>query len=114
MASSVQRAHPVRFWEFATYEVPSLIVLLALGWITILSLTHPGILSLTHSGVPGTVISTASLLIALGAAYVALTEFLLYGALSSFCIGLAFLLFGGGHIGMRLVPLLAGWESQVN
>lgn len=100
--------------RIALYEVPSLAILVALGWVTFVSATRPDLLSLAHSGVLGTVITTASLLIACGAAYVALTEFLLYGLFSSLCIGLAFLVFAGGHIGLKLLPLLGGWENHVS
>ena len=101
-------------WQFSAYEIPALIMLLALSALTVLALTHPGSMQLTRSGVLGGAITTASLLIAVGAAYVALSEFLLYGSLSSLWIGLAFLVFVSSHVGMRLVPLLAGWEHHIN
>ncbi|MBV9282427.1 MAG: hypothetical protein JOZ41_20300, partial [Chloroflexi bacterium] len=91
MASGVRPAPGRRDWPLGGYEVPALVVLLALGWVTIVSIVQPESVLLTHSGVLSAAISTAFFLIALGACYVALTEFLLYGWLSSLCIALAFL-----------------------
>jgi signal transduction histidine kinase len=114
MFAGLRRARARQQSRFAAYDVPSLLLLLALGWLTLVSVTHPNQLSLTHSNVLSAAIATGSLLIALAATYVALTEFLLYGVLSSLCIGLAFLVFATGYVGLRLVPLLVGWERHLN
>jgi signal transduction histidine kinase len=114
MFTGLRHVRPRPQSRFAAYDVPSLLVLLALGWLTLVSVTHPNQLSLTHSNVLSAAIATGSLLIALAATYVALTEFLLYGMLSSLFIGLAFLVFAAGHVGLRLVPLLVGWERHLN
>lgn len=114
MVLEVASSHRDEGWRFAAYEVPALVILILLCWMTVASLLHPGLLALTHSPVLAGAISTASLLVALAAAYVALAEFFLYGVVSSGCIGLGFLVFAGGHVGLKLIPLLAGWTYRTS
>src|SRR5579859_4858227 len=97
--------------QFATYEGPALLMLLALMWLTTISLLHPTSLALTRSTVLAATIASAGFLITCAATYVAVTEFLLYGSLASLCIGSAFLVFAGTNLGMQILPLLGGWDT---
>lgn len=99
---------------FEAYEVPAAILFVLLCFITIFSARHPDLLTITHSVALHVAITSISVVIALGAAYFAIGEFMLYGFLSSLFIGLAFLVFGTGDAGFGMVPLLAGWLRQTN
>lgn len=100
--------------QFAMYQGPALVLLLGLCAITIVSLAHPDQLTVTHSVTLDAAIQTASFVIALGTAYFALAQFLIYGYVSSLCVGLAFLIFAGGAAGMGLIPLILGRERALD
>src|SRR5579884_696027 len=85
--------------QFAAYQAPVLILMLALCGVTILSLARPQVLFQAHSVTLQTAITTAWVVVGLGATYFALGEFLLYGRASSLCVGIAFLIFALADIG---------------
>ncbi|MGI8826967.1 MAG: histidine kinase [Chloroflexota bacterium] len=97
---------------FSAYELPAVALLLLLCLVTILSARHGTALNVIHSPGLAVSIAVASLLIALGAAYFALGEFILYGLSSSLYIGLAFLVFAAAHAGLGVVPLVASAVSN--
>jgi signal transduction histidine kinase len=88
------------------------LVVFALWAIEALSLARPGMVTLSHTTAFNVAVTTASLLVALGAAYFVYTEFTLYGRLSSLAIGTAFLLFGLANGCTGLLPLFASWPGQ--
>jgi len=96
--------------SLTAYDVLALLLLVALATVTIVSLTRPHVLFLAHSPALANTIETAALLAALGATYVALGEFLLFGRLSSLCICLAFLVFLTSDAALGVLPLLTGWD----
>jgi signal transduction histidine kinase len=97
----------------AAYRMVACIVVFALFLTTIISLLRPGSVTVSHDHVVNIAIATASLLIALGAAFFLVTDFLLFGKLASFYVGYAFLIFGGASAGSGLFPLLLGWDRQM-
>ncbi|GAC1321147.1 MAG: hypothetical protein NVS2B16_05220 [Chloroflexota bacterium] len=99
---------------FAAYEVPGVVLFVLLAIVTVLSVQHPVLMGVTHSVGLHVAIAALAAVIALGAAYFAIGEFLLYGFLSSLFIGLAFIVFAAGDAGFGLVPLLAGWLRETN
>jgi signal transduction histidine kinase len=94
------------------YVVAALVVL-ALWGLTVVSFSKPAPPSFSHTVVFNILVTTASLLVSLGAAYFVLIEFTLYGRLTSLFVGTAFLLFGMANGGMGLVPALWGWGHGV-
>jgi signal transduction histidine kinase len=58
-------------------------------------------------------ITTAAVIIGLGAAYFAFTEFLLYRTKASLLVGLAFLLLAESNAGTGILPSLAGWHDRL-
>jgi signal transduction histidine kinase len=98
----------------APYRTVASVVVLALFATTVISLVKPGSVTLSHNQVVNVAIATASLLVALGAAFFLVTDFLLYGKLASFYLGYAFLVFGGASAGSGLLPLLLGWNRQMH
>jgi len=103
-----RRAAPI-----SLYDALALLLIVALTSVTALSFTRPGNLLLVHSAALQNTILTTALLVGLGATYVALGEFLLYGRLSSLCICLAFLVFLAADATMGLLPILAGWDHRL-
>ncbi|HEX6507266.1 MAG TPA: histidine kinase [Chloroflexota bacterium] len=98
----------------APYRTLAGLVVFALFGVTVISLAAPGSLAVQHSHIFNIAITTASLLVALGAAFFLVTDFLLYGRLSSFYVGYAFLVFAGASAGSGLLPLLMGWDRQMH
>lgn len=98
----------------APYRTVASFVVLVLFTTTIVSLVKPGSVTLSHNQSVNVAIATASLLVALGAAFFLVTDFLLYGKLASFYLGYAFLVFGGASAGSGLLPLLLGWSRQMH
>src|SRR5690348_14152258 len=94
----------------APYQALAALVVFALFGVTVISLAAPQTLSFGHNHAINIAITTASVLVSLGAAFFLVTDFLLYGRLSSFYVGYAFLVFGGASIGSGLVPLFLGWD----
>ena len=98
----------------APYRTVATVVVLVLFATTIVSLVKPGSVTVSHNQVVNVAIATASILVALGAAFFLVTDFLLYGKLASFYLGYAFLVFGGSSAGSGLLPLLLGWSRQMH
>lgn len=98
----------------APYRVVAGIVVALLFASTVISLIRPGSVTVSHDQVVNIAIATASLLVSLGAAFFLVTDFLLYGKLSSFYVGYAFLVFGGASAGSGLLPLLLAWNRQMH
>jgi hypothetical protein len=107
--STVERAH-----RRAPYMIVASFVVLVLFATTVLSLVKPGSVTISHNQAVNVAIATASLLVAFGAAFFLVTDFLLYGKLTSFYLGYAFLVFGGASAGSGLLPLLLGWNRQMH
>ena len=112
-AASETRSASERKASATPYDALALVLVLTLTGVTVFSLVHPGVIFLVHSPPLENSIVTASLLAALGATYVALGEFLLYGRLSSLCVCLAFLLFVSDAAALGVVPLLTGWDRKL-
>lgn len=98
----------------APYGPVAGVVVSALFGTTLVSLLRPGSVTVSHDHVVNIAIATASLLVSLGAAFFLVTDFLLFGKLSSFYVGYAFLVFGGASAGSGLLPLLLGWTQQMH
>jgi signal transduction histidine kinase len=98
----------------APYRTVAGVVVFALFVTTMVSLVRPGSVTVSHDQAVNIAIATASLLVSLGAAFFLVTDFLLYGKLSSFYLGYAFLVFGGASAGSGLLPLLVGWSRQMH
>src|SRR5438270_9817411 len=98
----------------APYRTVASFVVLALFATAVISLVKPGSVTLSHDQAVNIAIATASLLVALGAAFFLVTDFLLYGKLANFYLGYAFLVFGGSSAGSGLLPLLLGWTRQMD
>jgi signal transduction histidine kinase len=96
---------------FVRYDMPALVLVLALSGITLVSLLRPQVLLLNHSDTLLVALTSAILIIALGATFFALGEFLLDGLIASLFVGMAFLVFAGAGA-LKLVPVLAGWHRQ--
>jgi signal transduction histidine kinase len=93
------------------YVIAALVVL-ALWGLTVVSFSKPASPAFSHTVIFNIAVTTASLLVSLGAAYFVLIEFTLYGRLTSLFVATAFLLFGMANGGMGLVPELWGWDGQ--
>jgi signal transduction histidine kinase len=91
------------------YEAPVAIALVLLVGITVLSIYRSSSIVLTHSTSVNVAITTATLVVALGAAYFALTEFVLYGLVASLLVGIGFLLLADSSLSSGLLPLLHPW-----
>lgn len=90
------------------YDGALFVLLVGLGAVTFSSISHPGFATTLHSNSLSVAITCAALLVAVGAAYVALGEFILYGRVSSLYVCLAFVIFAAGEVGLGLLPLLSG------
>lgn len=97
----------------APFRMVASVVVAILFAITVASLIRPGSVTVSHEHAVNIAIATASLLVSLGAAFFLVTDFLLYGKLSSFYVGYAFLVFGGASLGSGVLPLLLGWTRQM-
>jgi signal transduction histidine kinase len=111
---SLTGSAPERPIRRAAYRVVAAVVVFVLFAITAVTLIKPGSVTLSHDHVLNIAIATASLLVALGAAFFLVTDFLLYGKLANFYLGYAFLVFGGSSAGSGLLPLLLGWTQQMH
>ncbi len=98
----------------APFRITAGVVVFVLFAITVVSFVVPRAVTVSHNHFVNIAISTASLLVALGAAFFLITDFLLYGRLASFYVGYAFLVFGGASLGSGLLPLLLGWDAQMH
>lgn len=97
------------------YEYAGAAVLVLVLWgLTVASFIEPSLLSFSQSRIFNVAVTTASLLVSLGAAYFVLLEFMLYGRVASLLVGTAFLLFAIANGSMGLVPILEGWQQQEN
>jgi signal transduction histidine kinase len=95
-------------WQYAL----AALVVFALWGIEALSLARPGMVTLSHTTAFNVAVTTASLLVALGATYFVFTEFTLYGRLASLAIGSAFFVFGLANGLTGLLPLFESWPGQ--
>jgi signal transduction histidine kinase len=108
VGETVRRRFVSRGSEYAVAAV----VVFALWGLEALSLAHPQVVTIAHTQAFNVAITTASLLVSLGAAYFVLTEFALYGRLTSLAIGTAFLLFGLAGFATGLLPLVEQWHMH--
>lgn len=98
---------------FAAYDGPIVVITAALAVLTALGLIHPTSLILAHSAPVSVAITSAGVVVALGAAYFALTEYIVSGPVSSLYLGIAFLLLADSAAASGLLPLLAGWTGTL-
>ncbi len=89
------------------HDLAAGLVLAVLTVLTLVTLAHPAFRIAVHSTSLDVAITMATLLFALGAAYFALGEFLLYGYVSSLYLCLAFSVFATAQVAIGLYPLLA-------
>lgn len=108
MATSTDRAP-----SMDRFDAPAAALVVVLGGLYVLSLARSDSTILGHSFLFEAVIVTTAIIITLGAAYFALTEFFFYGSVAILLLGLAFLLLSAGNATMGLVPLLAGWQMRL-
>lgn len=90
------------------YDAALFMLLVGLCTVTLTSIAHPGFATTVHSSSLSVAIICAALLVAVGASYVAIGEFILYGRVSSLYVCLAFAIFASGEVGLGLLPLLSG------
>lgn len=93
--------------KFGAYDFAFFVLIAGLGALTLASVVTPHANTALHSNTLSVAITTAALLVALGASYFALGEFLLYGRITSFYVYLAFVVFAAAEVGLGLHPLLA-------
>lgn len=100
--------------RFRRYEGPiAVAVALVLG-LTLVSVLRGTPLIVAHSLVVNIALTTAALVVAVGAAYFALTEFVLYGMIASLLVALAFVLLAAASIGTGLAPEVGAWHGVLN
>jgi len=99
--------------EFSAYYGPIFVIAAALSALTAIGLVHPSSLVIAHSIPANVAITSAGVVVALGAAYFALTEYVLSGPVASLYIGIAFLLLADSGAATGLLPQIAGWGGSL-
>lgn len=93
--------------KLQAYDGALFVLLVGLSAVTLISISPAGFATSVHSSNLSAAITCAALLVALGAASVALGEFILYGRVSSLYVSLAFVIFAASEVGLGLLPLLS-------